>query len=104
MSKPRVIKFFDNLEDETKAELLRLYPYGFDRNLVTFRNHKGELITALPYENETHIYMIKMSRAEAQDYFDDLDEDELNDKLSDDDDDMDDIEDIPDSSYEEDAD
>lgn len=88
MSKPRVIKYFENLDDKTKAELLELYPYGFDRNLITFKNHKGELISALPYENEESIYMIRMSKKEAQEIYSDLEDMDLDvDGMEDDDDD-----------------
>ena len=96
MSKPRVIKYFDNLDDATKAELLELYPYGFERNLITFKNHKGELVSALPYENEQFMYMIKMSKAEAQEIYSDLEEmdfdsDDLDNDSEDDDFDFDEI-------------
>ena len=74
MSKPRVIKYFENLDDNTKAELLELYPYGFDRNLITFKNHKGELISALPYENDASVFMIRMSKKEAQEIYSDLED------------------------------
>ena len=91
MSKPRVIKYFDNLDDATKAELLDLYPYGFDRNLITFKNQKGELISALPYENEQFMYMIKMSKAEAQEIYSDLEEMDFDSDDVDNDNDNDDL-------------
>lgn len=104
MSKPRVIKYFDKLDDRTKAELLALYPYGFDRNLITFRNHKGELITALPYENEEFIYMIKMSKAEAQEIYSDLEDMDLDIEDFNNDDDETDFDEIPAEDSEEDFD
>ena len=104
MSKPRVIKYFDNLDDKTKIELLELYPYGFDRNLITFKNHKGELISALPYENEESYYMIKMSKAEAQEYYSDLEDADLDtdEDFDDDDDDFTDLDELADEVPDED--
>jgi hypothetical protein len=86
VSKPRVIKYFDKLDDETKAELLQIYPFGFEKKLVTIRNHKGELITALPYENSQFVYLIKMSKAEAEDIYKDLEEMDFEDLDTDDND------------------
>lgn len=103
MSKPRVIKYFDKLDDKTKADLLTLYPYGFDRALIMFKTHKGELISALPYENEEYYYMIKMSKAEAEEIYSELEEMDFD---SDDmgDDEFEDDMDIVDPSTEEDDD
>ncbi len=105
MNKPRVIKYFENLDDNTKSELLTLFPFGFDRNLITFKNHKGELISALPYENEHSFYMIKMTKIEAKEIYSDLedmdfdlDDDSDVDDNEDEFENIDDIEDIVDES------
>jgi len=45
--------------------IYQLYPYGFERHLITFKNHKKHLISALPFETEDRFYMVKMTRAEA---------------------------------------
>lgn len=66
MSKPRSVKSYKNLPEEVKAEIFVKFPYGFDRQLITFKNPKGKFVTALPFESETAFYLIKMSRAEAQ--------------------------------------
>jgi hypothetical protein len=66
MSKPNIIRRFENLSDEIQSELLKAHPYGFDKKLITFKNHKGQLISALPYETDEYHYLIKMTRMEAQ--------------------------------------
>ena len=65
MSKPKVIKEFDALDDAVKQAIYQAYPYGFDKHLITFKNHKNHLISALPFETEDRYYMVKMTRSEA---------------------------------------
>ena len=65
MSKPRVIKAYDAIDNELKKQLRLQYPYGFDKRLISFKNAKGKLITALPYETEDRQYLIKMTNAMA---------------------------------------
>lgn len=67
MSKPRVIKEFDALDDAVKQAIFEKYPYGFERHLITFKNHKKHLVSALPFETEDKYYMVKMTRSEAND-------------------------------------
>lgn len=66
MNKPKVIRRFESLPEEVRTEILRVHPYGFDKKLITFKNHKGQLISALPYETEEFHYLVKMTRTEAQ--------------------------------------
>ncbi len=65
MSKPKVIKDYAKLEDDLKYKLKEAFPRGFDKHLVTFKNHKRKIISALPYENEEFCYYIKMTREQA---------------------------------------
>ena len=65
MSKPRIIKDYDKIPEEIKEILRSIYPYGFDKKLITFTNHKGKLVSALPYEAEDYYYLIRMTREEA---------------------------------------
>lgn len=65
MSKPKVIKEFDALEDAVKQAIYKKFPYGFERHLITFKNHKNHLISALPFETDDRFYMVKMTRSEA---------------------------------------
>lgn len=65
MSKPKVIKVFDALEDVVKEAIYNKYPYGFEKYIITFKNHKKHLVSALPFETEDRYYMVKMTRTEA---------------------------------------
>tara|TARA_B100000497_G_scaffold85836_1_gene95635 strand:- start:1165 stop:1509 length:345 start_codon:yes stop_codon:yes gene_type:complete len=65
MSKPKVIKAYDAIDNVLKKQLRQEYPYGFDKRLISFTNVKGKIITALPYETEDRQYLIKMTSAMA---------------------------------------
>jgi len=65
MSKPRVIKAYDAVDHEIKKQLRVQYPYGFDKNLISFKDAKGKLVSALPYESMDRHYLIKMTSAMA---------------------------------------
>ncbi len=90
MSKPRVIKEFDKLDEEIKQAIFQKYPFGFDRYIITFKNHKKQLVSALPFETEEFQFMIKMTRAEANEIAQAWDEEDNEDDGSD----LDDIEEI----------
>ena len=97
MDKPRVVKDYDKLAESIREQLKLAYPYGFERKLITFKNAQGKFISALPFEAKDRYYLIRMTRAEAQEIIeedDDYDDDgnlkedvmdELNDKYDDDD-------------------
>jgi len=65
MSKPRVIKDYDKLEESIIQQIKLKYPYGFEKHLITFKNHKNALISALPFESEDRMYLVRMTRKEA---------------------------------------
>ena len=114
MSKPRIVKDYEKLSEEVTEQLKLVYPRGFTRHLVKFKNKEGELKKGLPFETEDHYYLIRMTEAKADaiienddDYDDDGnlkskaknlyenkydDEDFLNDLNSNDDNDYDDEE------------
>ena len=78
MSKPRVIKDYDKVDDAIISQIKLNYPHGFDKHLVSFKNAKGKFISALPFETEDRYYLIRMTIAEAQEIVqedDDYDED-----------------------------
>lgn len=77
-NKPRIVKDYEKVDDLIKEQIKLEYPYGFDRDLVTFKNAKGKFVSALPFETEEKHYLIRMTRAEAleiMDEDDDFDED-----------------------------
>jgi hypothetical protein len=77
-SKPRVIKDFNKLDPDMQEQIKLAYPYGFSDNLITFTNKDGMLVSALPFETEDKMYLLRMTEKEAQriiEMDDDYDED-----------------------------
>ena len=66
MSKPRVIKNYDKLDDDLLEQIKLNYPSGFERNLIRFTDVNGKIASALPFETEEKYYLIRMTKSEAQ--------------------------------------
>ncbi len=98
MSKPRVIKNYEKLDDAVLEQIKLSYPEGFSGNLIRFTDVNGRLTSALPFETEEKYYLIRMTKTEALQIIDDDDDydddgnlhdnvrDEYADKYDDDDD------------------
>ena len=67
MSKPKVIKDYDKLDEAILEQIKLNYPYGFEKHLILFKGPKGNLISALPFETDDRYYLVRMTREEAQD-------------------------------------
>lgn len=65
MSKPRVVKDYDKLEQDIQEQIKLTYPHGFDKHLITFKNIKNAFVSALPYETDEKYYLVRMTREEA---------------------------------------
>ena len=65
MSKPRVLRNYEKLDKEIKQQLKLKYPYGFDKDLISFQNHKKKFVSALPYEADEVFYLIRMTKTQA---------------------------------------
>lgn len=74
MSKLRVIKDYDKLDLSIKEQIKLTYPEGFMQHLITFSNREGRLVSALPFETEDKIYLVRMNQEEASSIID-LDDD-----------------------------
>lgn len=61
-SKLRVIQDYAKLSLEIKEQMKLVYPDGFSDYLIEFKNSKGELVSALPFETSDKIYMVRMSK------------------------------------------
>ena len=60
--KKKIIKHFDQLPEEIIKQVREMYPDGFEDNLITFENLRGEIELALPFETEEIYYLIKMPK------------------------------------------
>ena len=64
-SKPRVIKDFEKLDDKIQEQIKLTYPNGFSEFLVSYTNKEGLRKTALPFETDDYIYLVRMTEDEA---------------------------------------
>ena len=64
--KPRVFTQFEKLGEELQERIKLEYPYGFSENLISFYDKEGKRVSALRFETEEKIYLIKMSIATAE--------------------------------------
>ncbi len=71
MSKPRIVKDYEKLSEEVIAQIKLQYPYGFEKKLIQFKNQHNKFVSALPFETDDYYYLIRMTRAEAQEIIDD---------------------------------
>lgn len=78
MSKPRIVKNYDKLTPAIQAELRAKYPYGFDKDIIRFKNHKGRFVSALPYEAEDFYYLVRMTVEQAHEIRRQEDQKEVN--------------------------
>ncbi|MFT5749007.1 MAG: hypothetical protein ACI93S_000260 [Ancylomarina sp.] len=77
-NKPKVIQNYEKLSKEIREQIKLNYFEGFSEHLIEFTNSKGELVSALPFETEEKIYLIRMSIRKAMELVDldsDYDED-----------------------------
>lgn len=114
MSKPRIIKHYDTLDDELLEQIKLAYPGGFEKNLIRFTDVNGSLTSALPFETDEKYYLIRMTGSQATAIIaadDDYDEDgylndrvrlELEDKYDDENDDVDELDELEDDDMDED--
>jgi len=71
MSKPRLVKDYDKLDESVIQQIKLNYPSGFEGNLVQFQNKEGKTVSALPFETEEVYYLIRMTVLEAQEIIED---------------------------------
>ncbi|HKK37819.1 MAG TPA: hypothetical protein VJ949_00200 [Cryomorphaceae bacterium] len=72
-SKPRIITSFEKIAPAIQEQIKLSYPYGFSEELIHFNNKDGDRVSALRFETDERIYLIKMSQARAEEL---IDEDE----------------------------
>ena len=66
MSKLRVIQDYAKLPVELQEQIKLVFPEGFSNHLIEFKNRNGELVSALPFETDEKIYMVRMSIKQAE--------------------------------------
>lgn len=66
MSKPRVVKDYEKLDEAIQEQIKLSYPYGFEKHLIKFKNKEGNSVSALPFETEEKYYLVRMTISEAR--------------------------------------
>ena len=74
MSKPRIVKDYDKVDESVIQQIKLKYPEGFEQHLIKFQNKEGNTVSALPFETETVYYLIRMTILEAQEIIEDDDD------------------------------
>ena len=72
--KPRIAKDYDKLTEELINQIKIEYPFGFEENLISYKDARGNKISALPFETEEVYYLVRMTKAEAQQIIEDDDD------------------------------
>lgn len=64
--KPHVIQSYEKLSKEIQEQIKLYYSEGYIDHLIEFKNHSNEWVSALPFETDEKIYMVRMSIRKAQ--------------------------------------
>ena len=78
MSKPRVIKHYEKMDEAILEQIKLAYPSGYEKYLIRFTDVNGSLTSALPFETEEKYYLIRMTKNQAAEIVandDDFDDD-----------------------------
>lgn len=59
--KLRVITDFEKLSTELQEQVKLVYPEGYSQHLITFQNQNNQTVSALRFETDEKIYLIRMS-------------------------------------------
>jgi len=66
MNKPKIIKAYEKLDEQTIQMVKLVYPRGYNRHLIPFVNKDGERKMGLPFETEDYYYLIRMTSQKAK--------------------------------------
>jgi len=83
-SKPRLVTSFEKIGQDIQEQIKLEYPEGFSQHLISFVNKDGDKISALRFEMEDKIYLIKMSKIVADQLIEDDDDYDDDGNLTDD--------------------
>lgn len=73
-NKPRVVKSYENLSEELQEQIKLAYPKGFAQNLIKYKNAAGEPVSALIFETDERVYLVKMTTSQAHAIIEDDDD------------------------------
>ena len=64
--KLKVIQDYEKLDEDIKEQIKLVYPRGYSQHLIKFKNKNGDWVSALRFETDTKIYMVRMSVEKAE--------------------------------------
>ena len=67
MTKERVTQEYNKLSDDIQEQIKLVYPEGFSDSLISYTDKEGKKITALRFETDQKIYLIRMTFGQAID-------------------------------------
>lgn len=70
-TKPRVVKDYDKLDSEIQEQIKLMYPFGFAKYLIQYKNAEGKFVSALPFETDDRYYLVRMTLNEARQIIED---------------------------------
>ena len=73
-NKPRIVKDYEKLDPEIQEQIKLMYPYGFAKHLIQYKNAEGKFVSALPFETEDRYYLVRMTLIEAKQIIEDDDD------------------------------
>ncbi|WP_338792642.1 hypothetical protein V9L05_13910 [Bernardetia sp. Wsw4-3y2] len=74
MNKARVITDFEKLNSDLQGQIKLVYPEGYSQHLITFQNKDNKTVSALRFETDEKIYLVRMSVATALQLIEDDDD------------------------------
>lgn len=66
-SKPRILKDYEKLDNKIKEQIKLAYPFGFSKNLITYKDRENKIVSALPFETDDFYYLVRMTDKQARD-------------------------------------
>ena len=73
-NKPRVVKDYEKLDSDIQEQIKLMYPYGFAKHLIQYKNADGKFVSALPFETDDRYYLVRMTLIEARQIIEDDDD------------------------------
>ncbi len=73
-NKPRLVTSFEKIDEAIQEQIKLEYPEGFFQHLISFNNKDGERVSALRFETDEKIYLIKMTKVDAMQLIEDDDD------------------------------
>ncbi len=73
-NKPRVVKDYEKLDGDIQEQIKLMYPYGFAKHLIQYKNAEGKFVSALPFETDDRYYLVRMTLIEARQIIEDDDD------------------------------